>query len=64
MLKKPAWLLFAEDCRTKFGNMKGTKSGRREEQCIRDWWREACQDYDYPGTVSDWFCLFRWRGRR
>ena len=43
---------------------KGTKSGKCEEESIRFWYHEACQDYGYEGTEVDWFYLIGWRGRR
>jgi len=64
MIEKPAWLLFAESCRTTLANRKGTKSGKREEESIQFWYQEACQDYGYEGSELDWFYLIGWRGRR
>jgi hypothetical protein len=64
VIKKPAWLLFGEGCREKLSKRKGTKSGKREEDAIYRWWLEACQNYGYSGTIHDWQCLMRMRGRR
>ena len=44
--------------------MKGTKSGKREEDQIYRWWLEACRDLAYPGTVDDWHYLFHRRGHK
>jgi hypothetical protein len=63
-IQKPAWLIFGEDCREKVGQLKLTKSGNREEQKINRWLKEARQQYSYPGTEYDWYCLVGWRGRR
>jgi hypothetical protein len=64
VIKKPAWLLFGEDCREKLSKRKGTKSGKREDDEAYRMWLEAGERFDYPGTLHDWFCLLRRRGRR
>lgn len=65
MLKKPAWLLFAEDCRAKIASReRRTKSGRREESEIYRWYVEACEAYGYEGTEREWYYLLGWRGSR
>jgi hypothetical protein len=63
-IQKPAWLLYGESCRERLGTMKATKSGKREEQSINGWHREAIEKYGYKGTQHDWYCLLGWRGRR
>lgn len=62
---KPAWLIFAEECRRdRMSKLRFTKSGKREEETIYGWYREACDQYKYPGTEADWWFLMDWRGRR
>jgi hypothetical protein len=62
--RKPTWLIFGEQCRERLGDLKCTKSGKREEQTINMWLSDARTKYAYPGTEYDWYCLLGWRGRR
>jgi len=61
---KPGWLIFGEVARRDLANLKPTKSGKREEEQICFWYREACNRHRYPGTLTEWFYLLGWRGRR
>jgi len=61
---KPGWLIFGEASRKKIATLKPTKSGKREEEEICSWYRTACDQYRYPGTLHEWFYLLGWRGRR
>jgi len=64
ILKKPRWLLFADECKAALANRKGSKGGKREECDIHRWYLDACQEHGYEGTEDDWFYLLGWRGRR